>query len=84
MVSGNVCWCGNTGVLVNSDKLAEGNRLSANRYFSDEGEAAANFIWRGREIDGFAGYLRASGQDVDSVFKKPDWREPAKGDFSKP
>ncbi len=45
-----------------------GNTFHGNRYYSPAGTAGAPFMWRDKDIAGFAAWQRVSVQDADSTF----------------
>jgi parallel beta-helix repeat protein len=83
-INGNVFWGGADGPILQAVEDAVGHKLNNNIYYSESGIREAEFHWRGNDLNGFAAYLRASGQDAGSRFEQPAFRAPEKGDFSKP
>ncbi|MDB6117645.1 MAG: Por secretion system C-terminal sorting protein [Verrucomicrobiaceae bacterium] len=68
-VSGNTFVSNGESPIVQVDAGGTmGNTLSNNRYYSPVGHAEAPFMWRDKDIEGFAAWQRVSAQDADSVF----------------
>jgi NPCBM/NEW2 domain/Right handed beta helix region len=57
------------------------NVVDHNLYFASGGGENGSWQWKGAMYDSFRTYVRASGNDRDSVFADPGLTDPAAGDF---
>jgi hypothetical protein len=77
IITGNTFWAGQESPIINVDKGAGTNELSANQHFSDAGAEDAYYNWRETDVDGFRSWQQTSGQDSSSTFSQPQWKPPA-------
>jgi parallel beta-helix repeat protein len=77
IVKGNVFWARGEAMLLQTAAGASGNVLDENTWFTEAGPEEANFMWRERDITGYAAYRKVSGQDGKSRFQRPDIALPA-------
>jgi cysteine-rich repeat protein len=81
VVRNNVFWATAQNILVSSYGGNTGNTLHHNVWHTDDGAAAAVFIWNGELHQGFDAYRTATGQDAASLFTAPGLADPDGGDF---
>jgi cysteine-rich repeat protein len=81
VVRNNVFWATDQNILLSSYGGNTGNSLHHNLWFTDDGAAAAVFIWNGELHQGFDAYRTATGQDAASLFAAPGLVDPDGGDF---
>lgn len=81
VVRNNLFWSTDQNLLLTSYGGNSGNTLDHNLWFTDDGAAAASFVWNGVEHQGFAAYRGATGQDAASQFVAPGLVDPDGGDF---
>lgn len=80
-VRGNTFWCAPGSPMAAVVSGATKNTVDANVWFSDAGDGDVSWTWGDNEGSGFAAWRTASGQDKGSVFRKPAFPDPDKGDF---
>lgn len=79
-VSGNTFVSDGGSPLVQVDEGGIiGNTLNGNRYYTPAGIGEAPFMWRDKDIEGFAAWQRASAQDSGSTFGAVEVALPAMG-----
>jgi hypothetical protein len=77
-VSGNTFISQEGKLLVNVEPGGQkGNSVDGNRYFTSAGAAAAEFLWGGHDVVGFAAWRQTSNWDVNSRFGEVPFTPPA-------
>ncbi len=77
----NIFYSNTQNVLLYSESGNVNNDLDFNLWFTEAGEAQAQFVWNGSRYVGFTAYRSSTGQDASSLFADPQFKDPANGDF---
>jgi hypothetical protein len=69
----NIVYAGPQGLLVNNftDSEPDPATLDHNLYYFPPGASKAHFVWEHTNYNGYAPYLKGSGQDAQSAFANP-------------
>ncbi len=80
-VRNNIFYSNSQNVLLYSENGNVGNELDYNLWYTDHGDASAEFVWQGVEVSGLAAYRSVSAQGANSIFADPDFVASASDDF---
>ncbi len=81
----NIFWVAANGKMVASEAAGAENRIDRNTWHFEDGLEKVAFQWAGGDpARGFAAYRKASGMDASSKVSKPQFKDPAAGDFTQP
>ncbi|WP_249898868.1 right-handed parallel beta-helix repeat-containing protein [Paenibacillus sp. PK3_47] len=78
----NIVVASGSGVLISNEYTSNiMNTVDRNLYFAEAGEEEAFWLWKKNEYTGFAAYQHGTGNDFNSKFADPKFKDAARGDF---
>lgn len=80
-ITGNSFWVRDGSKMVAADRGGLKNTINKNNWWCENGQEGIRWQWGDDPSTGYQGYQKASGQDADSTFSRPNHPAPEKGEF---
>lgn len=82
VITGNIIVAGDSGVLISNEyKSNSNNTVDGNLYYAEAGADEALWVWKETQYTGFASYQHGTGNDSNSQFAVPQFKDSAHDDF---